>query len=557
MDALARDETPNPAPETARRQCVRTLDTLYERLTRPDEAEAVHLYKEIAFELRQHLVQAARYDPDAEPACNALQEALNEVMAAAGEGRTVAQAAPNSVPTLAQCLHETLQSATTEMLRQREQLNSLEGQHDDNPESRAQMLQIRRMARHAITSGIAANEVEQRGWFRDALTLLSKAVANPAGSPDPLTWFQVGWLLWKSEDRLVDALVAFERAARFSRRSGSIVEVLALRHAAYMNYLLQQYAEAYEECRAAAIISPTHDTVLELSRYAALTERAEESLELFEQCVTARPTTFYAALADADFDCIATELAEERSHIGEQAAQRAGEAVQKWQRVLATVQTRSTQSGVEIVLPEDVAPDMETWEQSRQAAGFVQLGFIERHAHACHDRAFEAAEEYLRQEEQARLDASATLSNRAKETRETTRLAIRAADQRLNRSLNTAEQVFRDSTHPQMGSSTLIALATSVLAVFTGQSVEVGFVVFVPALMMAMTIGWLMNYSSGLAQYTAAVKAAKARHAATCTKIRKEMDSTLQELNASAQRMDTELLKIEHALAMIRAREYA
>lgn len=165
----------------------------------------------------------------------------------------------------------------------------------------AQMLELRQQADKWLTSGMRNTGKARDDDFDDATKLLQEVIKNPIGNQDYVTWFQIGWLLWKHEKKLGDAEQAFYRASRLSAPQANQYHVLSVRHVAYMQYLQGRHEEAYQSVQKVVGAAVDHDAPFDAARYAAKTGRKEEALRLLERCIELQPTTIITMFAEQDF----------------------------------------------------------------------------------------------------------------------------------------------------------------------------------------------------------------------------------------------------------------
>ena len=96
-----------------------------------------------------------------------------------------------------------------------------------------------------LNHGMRNSGNEQEDDFKDAFRLLREVIKNPIGNQDHVTWFQLGWLLWKYKGELSEAEKAFYRASRLSTPQNDLYHKLGIRHLAYMQYLQGRHEDAY------------------------------------------------------------------------------------------------------------------------------------------------------------------------------------------------------------------------------------------------------------------------------------------------------------------------
>lgn len=164
-----------------------------------------------------------------------------------------------------------------------------------------QMLELREQADKWIGSGMRNTGQARAEDFADATKLLHETIKNPIGNQDYAIWFQIGWLLWKHECKVTDAEAAFYRAARLSAPDRNHYYILSIRHLAHMQYLQGKHEDAYQTIHKTLPLNETDGTPFDAARYAAVTGRKREALDLLDQCIERQPTTIISMFADEDF----------------------------------------------------------------------------------------------------------------------------------------------------------------------------------------------------------------------------------------------------------------
>jgi tetratricopeptide (TPR) repeat protein len=207
-------------------------------------------------------------------------------------------------------------------------------------------------AARALRSGMTSTGRDQQEEFKDALRLLRSTQEGPIGGRNYVTWFQVGWLLWKLEKNLPDAAEAFYQAYRLSASQADLYHLYALRHHAYLQSLQGKHEEALLSAQRAARLAPDDtDVLFDLARYAARLGRENEVLEPLGRCIDADPTVAATAFADPDFAPLAGPVASlilARTDAGRKAAE---EAVTRLRRAIGAVRQAGASAGVTVALP--------------------------------------------------------------------------------------------------------------------------------------------------------------------------------------------------------------
>ena len=137
--------------------------------------------------------------------------------------------------------------------------------------------------------------------FNDSMRLFRITMENPIGMQDYVVWFHYGWLLWQHEEKIPEAAEAFYRAGRLSGHKADLYHLESLRHLAHMQYLLGNLEDAYQTIQKALAMDGHHATLYDAARYAARTDRPQESLRLLEACIRMQPTTIVSMFAEEDF----------------------------------------------------------------------------------------------------------------------------------------------------------------------------------------------------------------------------------------------------------------
>ena len=166
-------------------------------------------------------------------------------------------------------------------------------------------LELRREADKWLTSGMNNTGRERDEDWKDATRLLQAATSNPVGMQDYVAWFQIGWLQWKHEQNIAQAEQSFYRAMRLSASNKDLYHIKSVRHLAYMQYLQNNFQDAYLTIKKAPVagLDPVtlHDTMYDAARYSAKTGNDKEAMGLLSKCIDLRPTTIITMYSEVDF----------------------------------------------------------------------------------------------------------------------------------------------------------------------------------------------------------------------------------------------------------------
>ncbi len=165
-----------------------------------------------------------------------------------------------------------------------------------------QALELLREAERALYGGMRQlGRAQQEDW-NDAIRLVGEVLTNPIGSRNYVAWFYRGWLHWKHTKNVADAEEAFYHATRLSAEKGDVYHVHSLRHLACMQYLQRKFSAAYATIKDAHRAAPNdHDVLYDTARYAAITGRETEAVDLLDNCIERRPSTIVAMFSEEDF----------------------------------------------------------------------------------------------------------------------------------------------------------------------------------------------------------------------------------------------------------------
>jgi len=164
-----------------------------------------------------------------------------------------------------------------------------------------QALEIRNQADKWLKSGMRHTGREREDDYTDTMRLLREVTKNPIGNQDCVTWFQIGWLLWKHKASIAAAEQSFYRAARLSEERGDLYHVLSVRHQSHMQYLQGRHQDAYVTIQKILRESRDPETLYDGARYAAKTGRTEEAIGLLDICIDVNPVTHVSMFTEEDF----------------------------------------------------------------------------------------------------------------------------------------------------------------------------------------------------------------------------------------------------------------
>ena len=166
-------------------------------------------------------------------------------------------------------------------------------------------LELRREADKWLTSGMNNTGRERDEDWKDATRLLQAATDNPVGMQDYVAWFQIGWLQWKHEQDIAQAEQSFYRAMRLSASNKDLYHIKSVRHLAYMQYLQNNFQDAYLTIKKAPVAGldqvTLHDTMYDAARYSAKIGNDKEALGLLSKCIDLRPITIITMYSEVDF----------------------------------------------------------------------------------------------------------------------------------------------------------------------------------------------------------------------------------------------------------------
>ena len=164
-----------------------------------------------------------------------------------------------------------------------------------------QALEIRNQADKWLKSGMRHTGREREDDYTDAMRLLQEVTKNPIGNQDCVTWFQIGWVLWKHPAKFAEAEQAFYRAARLSEDRADLYHTLSVRHQSHMQYLQGRYEDAYGTIQKILNNSRDPETLFDGARYAAKTGLTAEAIRLLGICIDINPVTHVTMFAEEDF----------------------------------------------------------------------------------------------------------------------------------------------------------------------------------------------------------------------------------------------------------------
>lgn len=206
----------------------------------------------------------------------------------------------NSIDDLSLRLEGEFRDVANILIEQREQLYSIAKILGSPYEQK--VLELRNEAERWLLAGMNEIGRERDENFDDALRLFECCLENPIGMQDYVVWFQIGWLKWKHKQDLNSSEMAFYRSQRLSKLNKDIYHLKSLRHLAIIQYLQNNFEEAYQSIVKAVLLFPNdHDTLYDAARYAAKTGREKESLEYLDKCIDQCPSTSITMFAEKDF----------------------------------------------------------------------------------------------------------------------------------------------------------------------------------------------------------------------------------------------------------------
>jgi tetratricopeptide (TPR) repeat protein len=204
-----------------------------------------------------------------------------------------------SLHSLHSMLDHHLTTLSQQLLAQQMVLQDIAGMLQ-NPRETA-VLELRRRAELDLQNGRTSLGTRRDEWYDDALAIFQQIVEDPVGRHDYVAWFEVGWLLWKHHRAVPQAEEAFSRSVRLSVPEPNAYTVEGIRHFAYMRYLQGNHEGAWEAIEEGVGLSRDHLTLYDAARYAAISRRERQAVQLLEEAVWLQPLSIISVTAEPDF----------------------------------------------------------------------------------------------------------------------------------------------------------------------------------------------------------------------------------------------------------------
>jgi len=346
----------------------------------------------------------------------AVYDQLGQVGRGVAELNATAQDALGALLGMHGMLDEWLSTLSEQLSRQQATMTQIA--EDLRKPLQTEVLEMRKHADHALTSGMRAQGDEAREWYGDALELLGQAVENPVGKQDYVAWFQIGWIRWKLERNHKTAEQAFGRAARLSKPAGDPYYVESLRHLAHARYLQTDLAGALDAILQAEEADPSPQVLYDGARYRAVNGSAADAALVMERALRAHPPLVIPIIGEPDFGGMLSDVQAVIARLTEEARANASECLDAWGRALHAAAESAQIAGHQIPTPEELST--RRLDELRSEVGNA---------------------DYLRSLEIGRVarEASATVTNRAVEE-------LQALCERRQASLADAVGRIRDTT---------------------------------------------------------------------------------------------------------------
>ena len=165
---------------------------------------------------------------------------------------------------------------------------------------RNEAVELSKEAERLLKLGGELEGRDREDQFKEAMKVLQEITKNPIGNLDYITWFHIGFVTWKTENKIAAAENAFHRARFLSLGTKNVWHVTAIRHLAEMRHLQGRHQEAYATIQEAIVLGPDYKLLFDSARYAARAGHREEWTKLLGECLELEPLT-WTMLGDSDF----------------------------------------------------------------------------------------------------------------------------------------------------------------------------------------------------------------------------------------------------------------
>jgi tetratricopeptide (TPR) repeat protein len=207
--------------------------------------------------------------------------------------------------------------------------------------SKSPLLKLALDAERRILDGACATGIDRNEAFAEARRDLEELLREPEEAENPTAWLQLGWVLWKGEKSLAEAIGAFERAAE-AAKGLHVLASLAERHLAHLRYLTKDLGSAHAAALNAYRAFPSTPVFLECARYSVLCRQKDQALTMLRKCVEAEPLSLAMIYAEPELEPMREECLELADELAKRQREAAVEALGACKR---TVQAASQALG--------------------------------------------------------------------------------------------------------------------------------------------------------------------------------------------------------------------
>ncbi len=215
-------------------------------------------------------------------------------------------------------------------------------------------------AARALKNGMVSEGRDQQEEFKDAIGLFREAREGAIGNRNYIVWFQIGWVLWKQGAEPAEAEEAFYQAYRLSSATQDVFYYLSQRHRAYLQFLQNKPAEAYDTIQRAVLLYESDpDILMDAARYAAAAGKSDDACRFARELLGAEPSQGLTLFAETAFAPVLPLITEAVWQVFEQGERRAAAAVARLGTAQTDLQTVSERSGFVVAPPPEMIAGVE------------------------------------------------------------------------------------------------------------------------------------------------------------------------------------------------------
>jgi len=257
------------------------------------------------------------------------------------------------------------------------------------------VLELRNQAESRLRLGLRNNGRDRDEDLRDAMALFREVTNNAVGNQDYVTWFNIGYILWKQHEEYAEAEQAFYRAARLSAHLKDAYYLRSVWHQSHMQYLQGKAIDAAQTLSKIAPHTEEAAILFDMARYEAKLAHPDIAIEWLNQSIEKNPLNIVVMAGELDFSTMLDAVAKLVEKKTIEARRRAMNNIEAWNAALELANDAERQTEGMIELESQWREGIQDARLRAQTADYLTALEIEMEASACCQQLTQRANEYL------------------------------------------------------------------------------------------------------------------------------------------------------------------